>query len=233
MVDIHSHILPGLDDGSRSMEQSLEMLRIAYAEGIDTMIATPHNMPGKGCPSRETVERKLDRLAEEAAKEGIPVELLMGTEYFFRQEVLEILEQGQGILLGNTDCVLVEFNPGEEKRYIVNGIAQIMELDYVPVIAHVERYMSLMEKDFETIREMRARGALIQVNCGSVIGDFGSKAKKHTRELLKKGLVDLIGTDAHSDGHRAPRMRACAKYIEKRCTPRYADRLLQAEALEL
>ena len=92
MFDVHSHILPAIDDGSSGMEESLEMLKIAYSEGIRTMIATPHNMPGKGCPSKATVLKRLDLLQQTAADEGIDIRILPGTEYFFREEVLNLLE---------------------------------------------------------------------------------------------------------------------------------------------
>ncbi len=233
MVDVHSHILPALDDGSRCMEQSLKMLRIACEEGIRAMIATPHNMPGKGSADRETVEDSLAELRDEAAKSGIFLKLFPGMEYFFRQEVLDILEKGEGITLAGTDCVLVEFDPYEEKKYIRNAVRDILALEYIPVLAHVERYAGLMEKDREAVRELRAMGALIQVNCGSVTGDFGRAAKRDTRALLKEGLVDLVGTDAHSDGHRAPRMRECAAYIRRKYGEGYARALLSAKALQI
>lgn len=117
-MDVHSHILPGLDDGSRNLEQSLRMLEIACKEGITTMIATPHNMPGKGCPSRETVAKRWEQLQTAAQAAKLPITIMMGTEYFYREEILERLEQGAGITLAGTDRVLIEFDPGTDKIYM-------------------------------------------------------------------------------------------------------------------
>ena len=117
-IDMHSHILPGMDDGSRSMSQTLRMLEIAVSEGITAMIATPHNMPGKGCPPGSVVRRKVDELRRTVEQEGIPLEILAGTEYYYREEVLDILDSEDAVTLGNSDCVLVEFEPLAERNYI-------------------------------------------------------------------------------------------------------------------
>ena len=127
-IDMHSHILPGLDDGSRSMEQSLRMLEIACKEGITTIIATPHNMPGKGCPNRETVEQKCEQLREAIEDADLPINISMGTEYFYREEILEVFEADEVITLAGTDRVLIEFDPGADKTYIRNAVREILAL---------------------------------------------------------------------------------------------------------
>ncbi|MGN0424705.1 MAG: CpsB/CapC family capsule biosynthesis tyrosine phosphatase [Acetatifactor sp.] len=231
MVDVHSHILPALDDGSKSMEESLEMLRIAYDEGIRTMIATPHNMPGKGCPDREKVEKRLSDLRTAAASAGIRMKILLGTEYFYRSDLLEEFEEGRVITMNDTRYVLIEFDLGVNRTYAKNAVREIMALDYRPVIAHVERYPALMERKAEAVKELRAMGALIQVNSGSVIGNIGFKVKQSVKYLLQNGLVDLIGSDAHSSRHRAPRMKECAKYLRKKYNEDYCEHLLTAAAL--
>ena len=231
MVDVHSHILPALDDGSKNMEESLEMLRIACDEGIRTMIATPHNMPGKGCPDREKVEKRLSDLRTAAAAAGIDIEILLGTEYYYRSDILEEFEEGRVITMNDTRYVLIEFDPGVNRTYAKNAVREIMALDYRPVIAHVERYPALMERKAEAVKELRTMGALIQVNAGSVIGNIGVKVKQSVKYLLQNGLVDLIGSDAHSSRHRAPRMKECAKYLRKKYNEDYCEHLLTAAAL--
>ena len=228
-TDIHSHILPGMDDGSRSMGQTLRMLEIAVSEGITTMIATPHNMPGKGCPPGNVVRRTVDGVRRTVEEEGIPLQIVAGTEYYYREEVLDILEDGDVVTLGNSDCVLVEFEPLAERNYIQNALRNILGLGYRPVIAHVERYAKLME-DVSILYDMRKNGILVQINAMSVTGDNGRQAKKDVRNLLKKGLVDFVATDAHSDGRRAPFMGKCAEVLYKKCGAEYADRLLFGNA---
>ena len=231
MIDIHSHILPALDDGSKSIEESLAMLKIAQAEGITTMIATPHNMPGKGCPTRDRIERRVKALKEAAADEHIEMDIRIGTEYFYREDILEWLEDDTVITMDGTGCVLVEFDPSVGRTYVKNAVREILAQDYRPVIAHVERYPALLKNKMETVKELRDMGALIQVNCSSLMGKMGFKTKLDTRSLLNQGLIDLLGTDAHSANHRAPRMEECAKYIQKKCDSAYAERLMNATAL--
>lgn len=228
-IDIHSHILPNMDDGSRSIFQSLEMLKIASRQGITVMIATPHNMPGKGCPDREVVFQCVKGLQEQADRENIPIRILAGTEYFYREDILELLEEETAITLADSECVLVEFDPFAERTYIRNALRNILGMGYTPVIAHVERYVRIMEeKGF--LRDLRLMGVLVQVNAASVTGDNGGQAKKDAKQLLKEHLVDFVGTDAHSDGRRAPYMEKCAKILYRRYGWDYASALLYGNA---
>lgn len=228
-VDMHSHILPGLDDGSKSMEQSIAMLRIARQEGIDAIIATPHNMPGKGRPTREKLEERLSELRNEAERQGIDIEIYLGTEYYYREEVSEIFDREEAITMADSEYVLLEFNPPEEKSYIYNAVRETYSSGYTPIIAHVERYEQLMKKT-EYVKTLKDMGALIQVNASSVIGENGLHTKRDVKKLLKAGLVDFISTDAHSDGHRAPRLEKCAAYLHKKYGADYAEKLLYKNA---
>ena len=228
-VDMHSHILPGLDDGSKSMEQSLEMLRIAESEGISVIIATPHNMPGKGRPSREKLEERLKQLRDAAESEGIAIEIQLGTEYYYREEVCEIFDREEAVTMADSDCVLLEFNPLEEKSYIYNAVREAFSTGYSPIVAHVERYEQLMKKP-EYVKTLKDMGALIQVNASSVIGENGFHTKRDVKKLLKAGYVDFVSTDAHSDRNRAPRMAKCATYLRKKYGADYAEKLLYKNA---
>ena len=228
-IDIHSHILPGLDDGSRGMQQSLDMLRIAEEEGIELIIATPHNMPGKGQPSLKKVKECTERLLQEAKLEGINIPILIGTEYYFREEVLETLEEEAGIRMNGSVFVLVEFEPMVEKIYFRNALRDILATGHRPIVAHVERYAKIM-KDKPMLSDLKKMGALIQVNAASVIGDNGRVAKKDVKWMLKQRIVDFVATDAHSAGRRAPFMNKCAKYLYKKYDTEYVNGLLYANA---
>ena len=108
-IDMHSHILPGLDDGSKNMEMTLAMLRVAVEEGIGTIYTTPHCMPGKGHPTLAKVEERIRLVQEAAEAEGIQITLKKGTEYYYIEEMSEWMEEGKIITLGDSHCVLVEF----------------------------------------------------------------------------------------------------------------------------
>ncbi|MBP3205028.1 MAG: protein-tyrosine-phosphatase [Lachnospiraceae bacterium] len=228
-IDMHSHVLPNMDDGSHSDEQSLEMLRIAYDEGTDVIYATPHNMPGKGRPSPEQVYAAVDRLQDLADDAGIPIQILPGTEYYFREEVMDIFEEDRAVPFGDSEYVLVEFDPMAERNYIRNSLRDIRGTNYIPVLAHIERYVKAME-DMEFVEGLQKLGVLIQVNAASVTGDNGWKAKADTKKLLKRHLVDFIGTDAHNNSSRAPKMAKCADILYKKYGSEYAEELLFGNA---
>jgi len=228
-IDIHSHVLPNMDDGSRSLRQSLSMLHMAWKEGIRLMIATPHNMPGKGCPDAALVREAVAGLAEQAAREDLPIEILCGTEYYYREEVLELLEAGQGITLGDSNCILVEFDPMVDRIYFRNALRNIQAAGYRPVVAHVERYGKVTE-DISLLHDLKKMGILLQVNALSVTGENGRQAKKAVRNLLKAALADFVATDAHSDGRRAPYMAKCAEILYRKYGGSYADALLFGNA---
>ena len=229
-IDMHSHILPAMDDGSKSMEMTLAMLRIAEKEGIGTIYATSHCMPGKGHPTLKKVEERIQQVSEAAWDEGIDIELKKGTEYYYIEEMLEWLEEGKVITLGDSQCILVEFEPIAEKTYIRNAVREILGFNYRPVIAHVERYPSLMEKNFSTMSEMKEMGALIQVNCDSVINANNWNTKRMIKKMLQMGIVDFVSTDSHRDHGRAPYMEKCAGVLAKKYGETYARALTGGNA---
>lgn len=230
-IDIHSHVLPALDDGARTLEQSINMLKIAQDEGIRYMIATPHNMPGKGCPSYTTIQERTNKLQRICEEEGISIQVFVGTEYFFREEVLELLEKEEVITLNGSEYILVEFDPSVEKMYFRNALRDVLANGYRPIVAHVERYLNIVQ-DLTLMNDIKKMGALIQVNAASVIGKNGRQAKKDVKRLLKESLVDFVATDAHSDGRRAPYMQKCATQLYKKYGSEYANRLLFQNAIE-
>lgn len=229
-IDIHSHILPGMDDGARNIEQSLEMLRIAEEQGICIMYATPHYMPGKGKPSIERIERKIRELQDAADQAGIRVSIRPGVEYYYMEEILELFEQGKVITLGDSNCVLIEFDPSADRLYIRNALEEVISFGYTPILAHVERYISMMEKGFTYVEEYRNMGVMMQVNSASVSGDVGKKTQKNVKAMLKKHLIDFVATDAHSARSRAPYMEKTAKLLEKKYGKKYRDQLLHENA---
>lgn len=228
-IDVHSHVLPGLDDGAQDMQQSLEMLRIAESEGITDIIATPHYKSGRFRADSGEVSKRLHKLQTAAKEEGLAIRLYSGTEIYYHSELEEKLEKQEIHTLNQTDCVLVEFSPFENYSYIRNAADDIMSLGYVPIIAHVERYQCLL-KDDKKVKELKDMGCGIQVNASSITGDFGFAAKRFTRKLLKQKLIDYIGTDAHNTEKRKPAMQKCADVLYKKCDAKYADALLFGNA---
>lgn len=230
VVDLHCHILPGVDDGAKNFEQSCRMLDIAYEQGISTIIATPHHMPEGKNASPDTIQEKVAELQQYADESHYNMEIYTGNEIYFYGEAADMLEEGEICTLAATSYVLVEFSPMDDARYIRNSLASLQNMGYNPIIAHVERYMSLCKSPYDKIRELKEMGVLIQVNAASVTGFFGKQSKTIAEQLLKKELVDFIGTDAHSDGGRAPKIQECARILTKKCKPEYVEKLLYRNA---
>ena len=229
-IDIHCHVLPGVDDGAETMEMALDMLRTAAEEGIRKMILTPHQKADRKCVTPEGIARRMGLLQEEADKKGIPVKLYPGNEVFYRHGLGELLEQGKIRTLADSHYVLVEFLPGEDYGYIRDAFNRLVSFGYWPVAAHVERYLNVV-RDMRKAEELKEdTGCYFQVNASSITGGHGFAGKNVVKKLLKAGLVDFVGTDAHSNGNRTPQLRRCAEYLEKKLGTEAAERLLRRNA---
>lgn len=228
-VDIHCHIMPGVDDGARDLEMALAMLKQEAKEGVETIILTPHQKPGHRCVTQSGMKKRIALLEEELKKDNIPVRLYPGAELFYCHGMRELLEEGRVCTLADSRYVLVEFMPEESWEYIRDGIYDLTG-GYWPILAHVERYSQVIAKP-ERVWELIEMGAYIQMNAGSITGDWGFAVKRNCMRLLKQQLVHFIGTDAHrEDGKRAPRMESCAVLLQKQVGSSYAEKLLRRNA---
>lgn len=221
-TDIHCHMLPGADDGSKSREESLEMLKIAYQEGIRRVCVTPHYQPDRFAVDENMLQEQYTWLETMAGRLDSRMEIVLGNEMFFGQDAMDELEEGRCRTLNNSGYVLVEFHPGAEYPYIVSGLSQLMSRGYEPVLAHVERYEALTENR-RRVRELRERGVVIQVNAGTITGMFGRSAEKFARKILKERLADVVSTDSHSSRRRAPRLTECFELVARKYGAEYAE----------
>ena len=231
-TDIHCHILPAVDDGSQSLEETMEMLRIAEAEGIRRMIVTPHYKAGHRSPNEAKIMERVAMVQETIEKEGLHITLYPGNEIYYTSELEEKLEQKKAITMNHTDYLLVEFSPMEHFTYIRNAMNDILGLGYTPILAHVERYQCML-RDVENVEQLRSLGCFIQVNASSVTGGNGFKCKKFVHKLLKQNDVDFIGTDAHNTIKRKPEMKKCADLISRKYGKKYSKALMGGNAEEM
>jgi protein-tyrosine phosphatase len=224
-IDVHSHILPQIDDGSKSMEQTLNMLKSAYDEGIRAIIATPHAHEGRGKISIAELEECVEKVRD-AYKDILPdMRLYLGSEIYYSQKSIELLNEKRIPTLAGTRYVLVEFSPVADYRYIKNALNGFILEGYYPILAHVERYINI-RKDINYVGELINMGVYIQVNAVSINGEVGKVYRGFARKLLKCHYIHLIGTDSHSDGTRAPCIKKCSNYILKKHGEEYASELL-------
>lgn len=214
-IDMHSHILPGVDDGSDSLETSLKMLRMADEDGISQIILTPHNKPWHRNTDHAEMKAKVDQLQDRLYQEGLAIRLHIGSELYYRNGLIEELEQGQAETLANSQYVLVEFDPSADYVYVRNGVYTLLTGGYYPIVAHVERYKNVCCK-INRIGELIDMGGFMQVNAGSIMGKYGISMKRLTNKLLKQGLIHFVATDAHDLEQRIPCLSQCAKYIGRK-----------------
>ncbi len=223
-IDIHCHIMPGVDDGSPDMATSLEMLKIADKNGITHLILTPHHKPmhHNVSPEHNVLYRK--KLQEAAKEAGIRAKLFSGNEIYYSDETMEELLQGKICSLAGSDYVLVEFHPTNPFKAIQNAMNRVQASGYIPIVAHVERYSDIVEKP-ERVGDLIDMGCLIQVNASSIMGKYGFGISHFTKKLLKENYVHFIASDAHDTGRRAPKLLECREYVERKYGEEYAKKL--------
>lgn len=219
VIDIHSHILPGVDDGSKNPEITRKMLEIAAKDGIEAIVATPHFEGGMTAEFLSKRKHAFEMTSKMAAEMNPPIELFMGNEVFFGESAIEALDNKVAETLNGTDYALVEFPVYSEFSYIEKAIKNITYAGYKPVIAHIERYEG-MKKKYQ-VEELVAQGAIMQVNASTVTGAMGWGIKRYVLKLMKAGLVHLIGTDAHGVNRRRPEMKEALALIEKKIGKAY------------
>lgn len=227
--DIHTHMIPGVDDGSRNMNMTREMLKMQMDEGVTDIVTTPHydmyenhQDIDKILKLKDEVQKTADAVASELGKD--PVRIYSGSEILYSEGIIDDLKNGLIPTINGTDIVLVEFYPEQPFSDIVNAVDKILQIGKTPVIAHIERYRALFG-NFENVRQLRKTGAYIQVNTGSFTGGLFSKRVKFIKQLLRNHQIDVIGSDCHNTDSRKPCMREALKVIEKTADSDYLEKI--------
>lgn len=223
-VDIHAHILPGVDDGSSSMDETVRMLHIAYEQGIRTIVATPHYIPGGNNIPIEEISEVKDQVQKKIAEIGLSLNLLLGNEIYCSGSVAGLLKSGKALTLAGSRYVLVEFSPKEAYDTMYYKLGGLILAGYLPVLAHVERYCCFNKND-SRIRELVEMGCLIQMNASSILDSIFDTKTRHNRRLIKQGLVHFIGSDCHDDRNRIPCMKAAEMILRKKCEEELLNRM--------
>lgn len=228
MIDIHCHILPGVDDGSGNFNDSIEMAELAAASGIRGIVATPHcNMPGvfqnHWTPKLQEVFNKLQK---EVSARKIPVTLFPGQEIFLASGFLEMIKQGKLISINHSRYFLVEFKMQENASIAISKLQQMISEGYVPIVAHPER-CGFVQEFGDMVYRMKELGCLMQLNKGSLKGRFGRAARDCAFDILENHDGDFIASDGHSQYSRTPYLEDVYEIICERFSSDYADFLLK------
>lgn len=227
MVDIHCHILPEVDDGAESLEEALEMARMAAACGVTDLAATSHFRGDGDEPGvLDRIYRRFRFLEEELKKERIHLRLHLGAEVLCLYETIALARNRELPTISDTDYVLCEFFFDAPFDYMDEILDAIAEEGYRPVIAHPERYASI-QRDPRRVQRWFRKGYVIQVNKGSVLGAFGSRVQDAAQWLLEMGFVHILASDAHSAHRRTTDLSRLKGWMQEHYPAEYVRLLLE------
>lgn len=215
MIDLHSHILPGVDDGAQTLEDSLEMARKAISQGITHLMCTPHHNNGKYNNPADKIIREVANLQGELDKRGLELTLLEGQEVRLTEFLLTAIQRDEILFtdLDNT-YLLIEFPTNEVPIYAEQVFYQLLNRGQVPVIVHPERNAVFREEPNRLVSFLEM-GTLTQLTAPSIVGIFGSDIQQTARQMLEHNMLYMVASDAHNLRHRTFLMKEAYKEIEK------------------
>lgn len=230
MFDIHSHIIYHIDDGSRTPEESLALIRQDSAEGARDIIATPHYyVQYPTDPDR--IRAELATIQNMADADGLDVHLYPGNEVLWFDSMTERLQSGEILTLADSHYTLIEFYPEEGYQTILRAVRNVRNAGYRPIIAHAERFRAMQEHGLEEVREL---GAYVQLSTEPLshkgLSGLLDRETKFIQKALKNQQADFLGTDMHRTDHRPPVLRDAIRWIEKNLDLDYADDVLKRNA---
>jgi protein-tyrosine phosphatase len=220
LIDIHSHILPGLDDGARTWEESLQMARMAVEDGIKIMVATPHLYGGRSIDAeqinpKEVILATLAQFREKLAEENIPLEVMPGCDFPLSFESLQLLDQGLALTINDAKRYLLLELPDTSLPPGIEDICfQLQSKGLTPIITHPERHFLIQEVP-QKLKRLIDLGCLAQMTGNSLTGWFGRRVKKISRQMVKAGYIHLLATDAHNTRKRPPVLSQAVKELAR------------------
>jgi tyrosine-protein phosphatase YwqE len=236
MLDLHVHVLPGIDDGPRTLEEALALARALAEDGIEHVVATPHIYPGVFDNSAAVIGETFDAFQQAVSDAGIELTMTWAAEVRICPEILDWIELRRlpmlnGSLVGPSTA-LIELPDGQIPVGTDKLMGMMLDRGITPLMAHPERNKAVMEQPTR-LDALRRLGCKFQVTAGSVLGDFGSRAQTTAQRLLESGWVDVIATDSHNRSSRRPRMRAARDWLVEHFDEALALRLTKTHPTEI
>lgn len=198
-TDLHSHLIPGIDDGSKNMEESLKLIRDLHTLGYTKMITTPHTMMHRYPNTRGTILRGLDDLREAVRAANIPVIIEAASEYYLDEHFLRFIREKTLLTFGQNE-VLFEMSYTLAPVELNSIIGRLRDSGYTPVLAHPERYLYFHES-LEHYEALKQQGVKFQLNINSLGGFYSKKVQSAAKELVENGWIDYLGSDTHHERH--------------------------------
>lgn len=232
MCDIHAHVVFDVDDGATDLEMSLDLLRMAYREGIRDMVCASHSWS-----ELDRYHENLEVIRKAAKEQGITVNLYPGCEIHCRKQELNDLIHELNIgffpTVNGTDYTLIEFSPNAYPTDILLCARMLLEkTDKMIVIAHIERCRYL-EKRMDVVEQLQEMGCLLQLNAYSLVRESRPETKKFARQLIAEERISFLGSDCHRTNHRPPKVHEGLRYIHETCDPAYAHAICTGNAQKL
>jgi len=214
MIDLHCHILPFLDDGPKSFDESITMVKQAISDGIHTLVATPHHLDGLFLNSRKQIANHIEMLKNRLENENIDITILQGMEVHLCKTIWQYFESGEAFGINHTPYVLLEL-PGQSiPPQLKNEIFELQVRGYKPIIAHPERNLVIQTHEV-IIYDLVSWGVFVQITASSLFGFYGPIAQKCAKLYLKNRIAHLIASDAHSPDNRPPLLSDAVDYAAR------------------
>ncbi|THF80842.1 tyrosine-protein phosphatase [Cohnella fermenti] len=226
MIDIHAHILPGIDDGAPDAEHSLAMARAAAAEGIRKIIATPHHANGVYTNPAGRVREAVAELNALLEREGIPLEVLPGQEIRVHNEMLDAWARGELLTLADSPYILLEMPSSRIPSKMFEWVHELRLLGLHPIIAHPERNAAIV-KEPRRLGELIEAGCYGQVTTHSLLGGFGRKIEECAWTLCRSGMIQFLASDAHHLEHRGFRMKEALESLARNVEDRMQETMVR------
>ena len=212
MIDFHTHILPNIDDGSRSIDETFNLIKEAKNVGFEGIISTSHYMENYYETDKPEREVWINAIYENLQAKNIDIRLYLGNEIYISENLIELLEKGKASTINDTSYVLFEMPLNEEPMNLYDIVYQMIQYKLVPILAHPERY-SYIQKEPDLVYDLVQKGVLMQANYGSIIGQYGEKAQFIVKTLLENNLIHFLGSDVHRQNTIYPKIPECLSEI--------------------
>ena len=213
MIDFHTHILPNVDDGSKSIDETFELLNEAKKAGFDTIISTSHYIEDYYNVNVSEREVWINAISEILKKENKNLKLYLGNEVYLAENIIELLETGKATTINKSRYILFEFPMNTKPMNMYDIIYDMMQNKLIPILAHPERY-SFVQKEPEIIYDLIQKGVLMQANYGSIIGRYGEKAQLMVRKFFENNMIHFLGSDVHKKNTIYPRITQALNEIK-------------------
>lgn len=229
MIDLHNHLLPGIDDGAPDLETALQLARVAVQDGITHLVCTPHIHPGRYDNTPNSIAAARQQFADGLREAGIPLQIASAAEVRFGMELMVGIAQNAIPFLGEwqgKQVLLLEFPHGEIPFGAERLVSWLLQRNIVPMIAHPERNKGIMRTPSK-LKPFLEQGCLLQVTAAAVAGHFGEAAQTIAHNLLEQGVVTILASDAHNLQHRPPRLAEGMEHAARLVGDTQAERLVK------